>query len=193
MGLSVGELLTARTPAGRDASQEGVCAMTDTPKRLERGEVLARKQTQGHMPGGREENLGQHRALSLCAQLTQADGAQRPPATQGGLPGPPSRWATDPSGPADWTLVGPLSSLASVSVPPGDTVSLSSDGKQVISLSARARPSRGNTPDLCRGEVPAGSSANPAHGPSRSGDCVSILCPLSQQESPRRLCCAVKA
>lgn len=84
--------------------------------------------------------------------------------------------------------------LGSVSVPPGDTVSLSSDGKQVISLSARARPGRGNTPDLCRVEVPSGSLANPAHGPSRSGDRVSILPPLwlGTQESPGKLSCAVK-
>lgn len=76
--LSVGELLIARTPAGRDASQGVVCAMTDTLKRLGRGggEVLAHKQTQGH--ARREENLGKHHALSFPTQLTQADGAQRP-------------------------------------------------------------------------------------------------------------------
>lgn len=33
-GLSVGELLVARTPAGRDTSQEGVWAMTDILKHL---------------------------------------------------------------------------------------------------------------------------------------------------------------
>lgn len=77
LGLSVGELLIARTPAGRDASQEGVCAMTDILKHLRgEGEVLAHEQTQGH--ARREENLGKPHALSFPAQLTQADGAQSP-------------------------------------------------------------------------------------------------------------------